>query len=80
MFQSDLSKIIEPTFSKFRSDFVSTVSSIFKEWGVENPLQEALMLGVQLDGIIINYLLAPEGFPLDDFIELLIQRYCKNKP
>jgi len=78
IFQPDIHKKIEPMVSQFRSGYISAITSLFSRLGRENSQLQAMMLGVELDGIGVHYLLAPEDFPLDELIELLIQRYCKN--
>jgi hypothetical protein len=40
---------------------------------------EAMMLGTMFDGIGLNYVTAPNGFPIDEIRDYLVKVYVKNK-
>jgi len=49
---------------------------LLKGCGIDHPHQEAKLVAAQLDGIVIHYLLAKEGYPLDEVEKYLIEKYC----
>ena len=62
-----------------RDDYLNYVVKLFKEMGSNNPTMEALMLGTMFDGIGLNYVTAPEGYPLDEMSNYMIEIFVKNK-
>ncbi|MCW8823952.1 MAG: TetR/AcrR family transcriptional regulator, partial [Ignavibacteriaceae bacterium] len=64
--QSDVHKKLSELYEKMRDDYLNYVVKLFQEMGSNNPTMEALMLGTMFDGIGLNYVTAPEGYPLDE--------------
>ena len=52
---------------------------LFQEVGSQNPAMEAMMLGTMFDGIGLNYVTAPKGFPIDEIRDYLLEVFVKNK-
>jgi AcrR family transcriptional regulator len=77
--QSDVHKKLSELYEKMRDDYLNYVVKLFKEMGSNNPTMEALMLGTMFDGIGLNYVTAPEGYPLDEMIDYMIEIFVKNK-
>ncbi|GAB4299361.1 MAG: hypothetical protein Kow0098_25760 [Ignavibacteriaceae bacterium] len=75
--QGDAAKKMKPVLSRFREEAVKNISGIFEELKYPEPLMEAFALGIELDGIGINYLAAPENFPLNEIVNHLINRHKK---
>lgn len=48
---------------------------LFGRLGAQNPMYETLLLGAALDGIFLQYLFAGDQYPLNDMLELMLQRY-----
>ncbi|MCW8809557.1 MAG: TetR/AcrR family transcriptional regulator [Ignavibacteriaceae bacterium] len=77
--QSDVHKKLSELYEKMRDDYLNYVVKLFKEMGSKNPTMEALMLGTMFDGIGLNYVTAPEGYPLDEMSNYMIEIFVKNK-
>jgi AcrR family transcriptional regulator len=77
--QSDVHKKLSELYEKMRDDYLNYVVKLFKEIGSNNPTMEALMLGTMFDGIGLNYVTAPEGYPLDEMSNYMIEIFVKNK-
>lgn len=59
--------------------FLSQMNKLFKELGSPNPKLDTFILMFLFDGIVANYTVAPEFFPIDDIknhlVELLSARW-----
>jgi AcrR family transcriptional regulator len=77
--QSDVHKKLSELYEKMRDDYMNYVVKLFKEMGSENPAMEALMLGTMFDGVGLNYVTAPDGYPIDEMSDYLIEFFVKNK-
>jgi hypothetical protein len=51
----------------------------FESMGFENPLMETMIFSALMDGVAIDYVMAPELFPIDDLLEEIVSRYCKKQ-
>lgn len=51
------------------------MNSLMQELNFANPQIEALKLGSMIDGVVINYLLAPEYYPIDEVFENIADFY-----
>jgi AcrR family transcriptional regulator len=77
--QSDIQRKLSEAYEKMRNDYMAYVVKLFKEMGSINPTMEAMMLGTLFDGIGLNYVTAPEGYPIDEISDYLIEVFVKNK-
>ena len=77
--QSDVQKKLAKLYEKMRDDYVEYVIKLFQEMGSKNPAMEAMMLGTMFDGIGLNYVTAPEGYPIDEMCNYLIEVFVKNR-
>ena len=77
--QSDVQKKLSDLYEKMRDDYMNYVVKLFEEIGSENPAMEAMMLGTMFDGIGINYVTAPKGFPIDEIRDYLVEVFVKNR-
>ena len=77
--QSDVQKKLSDLYEKMRDDYMNYVVKLFEEIGSENPAMEAMMLGTMFDGIGINYVTAPNGFPIDEIRDYLVEVFVKNR-
>jgi AcrR family transcriptional regulator len=81
MLQSVAQKEIESLMMKFRDESIEELSRLFGAIGDNEPYLKAFALGTQLDGIGLNYVSAPDSFPIDELEKFLINTYClpRNK-
>ena len=76
--QSYVQKKMQALYEKMRDDYMNFVIKLFEEIGSKNPEMEAMMLGTLFDGIGLNYVTAPDGFPIDEMSDYLIEVFVKN--
>lgn len=77
MMQADVIKLIENEFMEFLMPLLTTLIEYFEDQGVEIPEAHARLLGATLDGISLNYVVDPEHFPIDEVIDLIIDKFLK---
>ena len=77
--QSDVQKKMQALYEKMRDDYMNFIIKLFEEIGSKNPEMEAMMLGTLFDGIGLNYVTAPDGYPIDEMSDYLIEVFVKNK-
>jgi AcrR family transcriptional regulator len=77
LLQHDVQKKIGATVTRYRDEAVGLMAELFKQMGSKNPELDAFTLGTQLDGIGLNYVAAPDKFPIDKMKNYLIEKYCK---
>jgi AcrR family transcriptional regulator len=77
LLQPDVQKKTGAIITQYRDEAVGLMTELFKQMGSEHPQLEAFTLGTQLDGIGLNYVAAPDKFPIDEMKDYLIEKYCK---
>lgn len=77
--QSDVLLKLSSVWEKMRDDYMKYFVGLFEEIGSTNPTMEAMMLGTIFDGIGLNYVTAPNGFPIDEIRDYLIEIFVKNR-
>ena len=77
--QSDVHKKLSVLYEKMRDEYMGYVVKLFQEVGSENPTMEALLLGTMFDGIGLNYVTAPDGYPIDEMKDYLREILIKHK-
>ncbi|MEO8233138.1 MAG: TetR/AcrR family transcriptional regulator [Ignavibacteriota bacterium] len=77
--QSNVQKNLTKLYKKMRDDYLEYVVKLFKEIGSKNPMMEAITLGTLFDGIGLNYVTAPHGYPIDEMKNYLVEVFAKNK-
>ncbi len=65
MFQPEVYKLIEKDLMKLLQPFMSITYNYFKKKGFKDPETEVTFFGAMLDGICLNFVMNPKGFPLD---------------
>jgi len=77
--QSDVHQKLSELYEKMRDDYLGYVVKLFQEMGSKKPTMEALMLGTMFDGIGLNYVTAPNDYPIDEMSNYLVEIFVKNK-
>ena len=77
--QSDVQLKLTGIWEKMRDDYMGYFVKLFEEVGSKNPVMEAMMLGTIFDGIGLNYVTAPNGFPIDEIRDYLVEVFAKNR-
>jgi AcrR family transcriptional regulator len=69
-YKKDLQDIVNP--------LLNIIKKYFKKEGVVNPKMEARFLASMLDGIAMNFVLEPEGYPLNVMQQKVLRMYRKE--
>jgi len=77
LLQPDVQKKTGAIFIQYRNEAVNLMAELFRQMDSENPDMDAFSLGTQLDGLGLNYVAAPDKFPIDKMKDYLIEKYCK---
>jgi len=77
--QSDVHNKLAELYEKMRDEYMNYVVKLFEEMGSKNPTMEALMLGTMFDGIGLNYVTAPDGYPINEMKNYLLEIFVKKK-
>lgn len=77
--QSEVQKKLTELYEKMRDEYMNYVVKLFEEIGSKNPTMETLMLGTMFDGIGLNYVTAPNGYPIDEMTDYLIEVFINSK-
>lgn len=76
--QPDVQRDLTKLYKKMRNDYLEYVVKLFKEIGSTNPMMEAVTLGTLFDGIGLNYVTAPHGYPIDEMRDYVVKVYTKK--
>jgi len=68
-------KFIEAKLPEFIKAFTKILVTYYQKKGVKYPEAQARLLGAVLDGVSLNYILDPKGFPLEEIKQLLIEKF-----
>jgi AcrR family transcriptional regulator len=74
----EIQKKFEKKMQKFRDEFIKTVASLFRKLKVKNPKLEAFLLGTFFDGLVLNFMVAEDLFPVRKIKEALLSKYIKR--
>lgn len=72
-------KILEMRMKEIVNTILRITTRYFDSLGFENPSAEALLFGATMDGVSLNYVMAPDHYPLQLIQNQLILKYCKKK-
>ena len=75
----EIQKKFEKKMQRFRDEFIKTVASLFRKLKVKNPELEAFLLGTFFDGLVLNFMVAEDLFPVKKIKEALISKYIRLK-
>jgi AcrR family transcriptional regulator len=75
MFQPEVFKIFEPKIAEIIGPFMKTTYDYFKRQGSTDPNTDMRLFGAILDGIALNYAMAPKQFPLEGVLKRLHEIY-----
>ena len=74
----EIQKKFEKKIQKFKDEFIKTVASLFRKLKVKNPELEAFLLGTFFDGLVLNFMVAEDLFPVRKIKEALLTKYIKR--
>ena len=70
LYKRELINIVSPLFE--------ILIEYFRSSGAENPKMETRFLASMLDGIAMNYVLEPEGYPIEAMQQKVLNMYIKK--
>jgi AcrR family transcriptional regulator len=73
----EVQKKFEKKMQRFRDEFVKALASLFRKLKVKNPELEAFLLGTFFDGLVLNFMVAEDLFPIKKIKEALISKYIR---
>ncbi len=74
----DIQKKFEKKMSQFRNDFIKTMASLFRKLKIQNPELEAFLLGTFFDGLVLNFMVAEDLFPVKKIKKAILNKYVKS--
>lgn len=74
-FQPDAQAALGPIIQHKEAETMQKTVTFFEEMGVENPMQEMMFYGAMMDGVMIQYMQFTEGYPLEQMVRLILDRY-----
>ena len=77
--QPHVQKKFEKKFYEFRELYIASLSEIFAGLGSNNPQLDAFLLGMHFDGLALNFVTAPDDFPIEEIKIALYEKYSKSK-
>ena len=75
MMQPAVYKLVRAKFPHFLPSLKEVVASYFQRKGVADPQMEAVYFDAMLDGVTLNYIMDPDGFPLESVKIIIIERF-----
>jgi len=78
-FQPSAFKLTQDRLSKLYEVITKMMTEYFRKMGFKNPEAETLIFVAILDGVTLDYIVAPEEYPLQTISQELIDRYCNQK-
>lgn len=76
-FQPDILEGIMPQLLEKQGTAMAKVIAVFAQLGVPNPQEEAMYYSAVMDGIALQFVQMPEGYPLEQMKEMVLKRYLK---
>ncbi|RLD68755.1 MAG: hypothetical protein DRI95_02035 [Bacteroidetes bacterium] len=73
--QPDVMLLVQDKIMEMIGPFLQTLTEYYEKKGVENPMAYARLMGSIMDGVSMNYLVDPEGFPVEDIKKILIDKF-----
>jgi len=74
----DIQKKFEKKMQQFRDEFVKALALLLRKLKVKNPELEAFLLGTFFDGLVLNFMVAEDLFPVKKIKEALLSKYLKG--
>lgn len=78
-FQMDVLKGFEPLLEEKQGDTIQQAVDIFERLGVEHPLEEAMMFGAIMDGMMLQYMQMEDNYPLDRMRQFILDKIKPKK-
>jgi AcrR family transcriptional regulator len=74
----EIQKKFEKKMQQFRDEFVKKLASLFRKLKIKNPELEAFLLGTFFDGLVLNFMVAEDVFPISKIKKAILSKYTKS--
>jgi AcrR family transcriptional regulator len=74
----EIQKKFERKMQQFREEFTNALALLFRKLKVKNPELEAFLLGTFFDGLVLNFMVAEDVFPVKKIKNALLSKYIKT--
>lgn len=78
-FQMDVLKGLEPIIQEKQGEAVQQGIDIFHRLGCEHPLEEAMMFGAIMDGMMFQYMQMEEQYPIERMKNFILEKFKPKK-
>jgi AcrR family transcriptional regulator len=75
VYQSPAVQLFQDELRGVLNNYLKMMERYFSDLKFENPYVEARLFMSMLDGVCINFLHSPEGFPIDEIKEKIVKMY-----
>jgi len=75
----EIQKKYEKKMQQFRDEFVQSMAVLFRKLKIKNPELEAFLLGTFFDGLVLNFMVAEDLFPVKKIKKAILNKYIKPK-
>ncbi len=73
--QPDVMLLVQDKIMEMIGPFLQSLVEYYEKKGVANPVAYARLMGSIMDGVSMNYLVDPEGFPVEDIKKIIIDKF-----
>ena len=73
----EIQKKYENRMTRFRVKFINTMASLFRKLKLKSPELEAFLLGTFFDGLVLNFMVAEDVFPVKKIKKAILRKYIK---
>lgn len=74
--QKNITRKFEQMIQGFVQQYLEIFVAYFHKKKAANPMAEAMLFGATLDGMMFDMIVAPDLFPIEDIIQLLIKKFA----
>ena len=60
----------------FIQQYLEVYMAYFKKKNSRNPMAEAMLFGTVLDGLMFDLMVAPDEYPLEDVLKMIIEKFA----
>ena len=74
--QTNMAERFRTHIQDFLSQYLEVYMVYFEKKGSSNPLGEAMLFGAVLDGMMFDLLVAPDQYPVESVMEMIIEKFA----
>lgn len=74
--QPDLAEEFQKEATAFLQEYLEVYTNYFKKKKSSNPMAEAMLFGAVLDGLMFDLMVAPDDYPVEEVIEMIIKKFA----